>query len=75
MKSTKSLIYLFIFMLITLAGDWIKLLVNKDGHDGSLNTVKKQTKYTSMRTNGNELVRGEGGARNVWKPLKYLHKS
>lgn len=66
MKSTKSLIYLFIFMLITLAGDWIKLLVNKDGHDGSLNTVKKQTKYTSMRTNGNELVRGEGGARNVW---------
>lgn len=52
MKSTKSLIYLFIFMLITLAGDWIKLLVNKDGHDGSLNTVKKQTnQYTSMRTN------------------------
>lgn len=44
MKSTKSLIYLFIFMLITLAGDWIKLLVNKDGHDGSLNTVKKANK-------------------------------
>lgn len=61
-------------MLITLAGDWIKLLVNKDRHDGSLNSKKKK-QYTSMRTNGNELVRGEGGARNVWKPLKYLHKS
>lgn len=62
-------------MLINLCGEWLKLLLDKETHDASLNTEKVHKQARGLNGNERGLVTGERGAGNMWKPLKYLHKS